>query len=352
MAAAQYGKTVEALLSQLPDRAREVIERRYGLGGSDPETLESIGEGFGITRERVRQIEASGFTQLRETTEKSVRAHVREIEQHLRAHGDLRAEHHLFEDFASRTEPAFLQLLLDLGEPFTRHRETDDRHTVWTINPTRVSGAEAFAASVAGRLRALNRVLDEAAFWELVEDEARRKRLQLTQRARVSWVGISRAIAKGPRDMWGLTSSPEVTPRDVGDWAFIVLRGVREPVHFTDIVSHMNTLRSEHIVREGQPRSGRPAHPQTVHNALIKDDRFVLVGRGLYALREWGYEPGTVRDVISGILREAKHPLSRDEIVAKVASARRVQPNTIVLNLQNRAAFSRTADGRYVLRRA
>ena len=52
-------------VSQLPDREQEVLKRRYGLNGEqDPASLEAIGRELGITRERVRQIEASALEQL------------------------------------------------------------------------------------------------------------------------------------------------------------------------------------------------------------------------------------------------------------------------------------------------
>ena len=86
-----------------------------------------------------------------------------------------------------------------------------------------------------------------------------------------------------------------------------------------------------------------------MHNELIKDNRFVLVGMGLYALREWGYEPGTVREVLVSLFKGSDRPLAREEIVRLAAEKRLVKPQTILLNLQDRSLFKRTEDGKYTL---
>lgn len=329
------------MLAGLQPRAQEVLSRRYGLSGGDPETLEEIGDDFGVTRERIRQIEANALTQLRARHADAAAPLLRDIERHLHAHGALRVEDRLVEDFAPHATPQALLFLLDFGDPFNRHRETEHRHALWSVDADRVPEAEAFERALVEKLEALQKELDDAAFWEFVETEARRRRLALTQRARESWVGISRAITRGPRGAWGLRTWPSIVPHNVGDWAYLALREKGKPLHFTDIVSQMNRMREPDMPQ---------AHVQTVHNELIRDDRFVLVGRGLYALREWGYEPGTVREVLERILRDARQPMTRDEVLKKVSGVRSVKPNTVILNLQNRVAFSRTADGKYALR--
>ena len=52
-------------VAQLTDRQRNVIERRYGLGGHDAVTLEAIAKDLGLTRERVRQIQMEALSKLR-----------------------------------------------------------------------------------------------------------------------------------------------------------------------------------------------------------------------------------------------------------------------------------------------
>ena len=93
---------------------------------------------------------------------------------------------------------------------------------------------------------------------------------------------------------------------------------------------------------------GHSAHVATTHNELIKDARFVLVGRGLYALTEWGYTAGVVKDVLREILAK-EGPLTREEIIDKVRKERYVKDNTIVVNLQDANLFKRLANGAYTL---
>ena len=93
----------------------------------------------------------------------------------------------------------------------------------------------------------------------------------------------------------------------------------------------------------------KPAHPATTHNELIKDGRFVLVGRGLYALKEWRYAPGLVREVIRNVIQR-DGALTRDEIIERVKRERYVKDATIVVNLQH-SEFKRDTEGKYVLAR-
>ena len=58
---------LEQALARLEPRLRDVVERRFGLTGRNPQTLESIGNDLGITRERVRQLETRALKELRTT---------------------------------------------------------------------------------------------------------------------------------------------------------------------------------------------------------------------------------------------------------------------------------------------
>ena len=89
-------------------------------------------------------------------------------------------------------------------------------------------------------------------------------------------------------------------------------------------------------------------HYATTHNELIKDPRFVLVGRGMYALAEWGYKKGTAREVISDILKK-EGPLSKEGVITRVMKERYFKKNTILVNLVNPKYFKKNKNGLYTL---
>jgi len=150
------------------------------------------------------------------------------------------------------------------------------------------------------------------------------------------WLEISRKIAQNPLGEWGHAESPNVSVKGVRDYAYLVIRQHGSPMHFREVTDKI----SEMFEKE--------AHEATTHNELIKDDRFVLVGRGLYALKEWGYMTGVVREVIEKIL-EKEGPLERDEVIDKVLKERYVKPNTVVVNLQDNNHFQKNEAGKYEL---
>lgn len=66
--------TIRQAVDTLPPRERKIVELRFGLNNDDPHTLEDIGHEFGISRERVRQLQNSALSRLR-SRQQVVRAH-------------------------------------------------------------------------------------------------------------------------------------------------------------------------------------------------------------------------------------------------------------------------------------
>ncbi len=324
-------------LSVLPKRAQDVITKRYGLGIEVKKmTLEAIGESYGITRERVRQIENFALASIRKSDVfKSETPIFDELRKVMLGQGGLVPEHNFLQNLAlDKGGQNHIHFLLVLGDLFVKHKEDEEFTHRWSTD-------QDTATKVHESLRKLYSSLSDD---ELVEEAKMIDRF-LTHLKDVSeeykneeilrrWLSLSKKIGKNPLGEWGMAHSPNVSARGVRDYAFLVLRKHGSPMHFTEVAKAIG----EHFDKR--------AHVATTHNELIKDKRFVLVGRGLYALSEWGYSTGVVRDVISDIIK--KHgPLSREEIVEKVMRERYVKPNTILVNLQNPKYFKKNKEGKY-----
>lgn len=330
-------QSTKNLLSVLPDRARDVIVSRYGLGKStDKMTLDAIGKIYGITRERVRQIENYAIANIRKSDAyKSEKTVFSELENLIHSLGGIVVE----EDFlGSLSKDKSLQnhinFLLVIGDSFKKKKEDEDFKHRWHVN-------EALAKQVEESLRKLYTGLSDKdllpesemvnKFLEHLEGVSEKYKNQEIVRR---WLSLSKSVDKNAIGEWGMASSPNIRTKGMRDYAFLVIRKHGSPIHFKEVAKQISTIFK------------KKAHVATTHNELIKDPRFVLVGRGLYALAEWGYMSGVVKDVIAKVLD--KHgPLTKEEIVDKVLKERYVKENTIMVNLQNQKYFRRDKEGRY-----
>lgn len=303
------------LLKDLPSRTEDVLARRFGLRGGR-QTLEEIGAEYGITRERVRQIQDDGLRILKQRAESPECQKVFKVfAKTLKNSGSLKREDVLLTDLGKGQEN-FVYLLLTISKQFQRFGETEDFHTFWATDKNAFENAK----------KAINSFITEL--------QKKQQPMALPRTVLASYADISKKVLKGQEGLYGLKEWPEINPRGIKDKAFIVLKKEQKPLHFSEVATLI----------------GNGALRQTVHNELIKDQRFVLVGRGLYALKEWGYEPGIVREVIATVLKEAKRPMEKEMVVDKVLTQRLVKPNTILLNLQNKKYFLKTLEGKYTVR--
>lgn len=329
--------TARALKALSSPRLREVMERRFGLKGKPAETLEAIGRSFGVTRERVRQIEEDGLKRFASPEIVEILAPVvSAFQEHFGQHGHVFEENKLLH---SATEPRFqnhVYFLLTVARPFERKSEEEAWHHRWFTKEESLKAAQSIIARTAEELATVGRPLPASDLFRILKSQARAVLGSVPNPDTLeSYLAISKLIKQNPYGEFGLVSWPTIRPRGVRDKAYAALAKAARPLHFREVASA--------ITKSGW--SSRKAHPQTVHNELIKDSRFVLVGRGLYALSEWGYEPGTVSDVMVSLLKSAKKPLRRDEIVKHVLGKRLVKANTVILNLQNKNLFKKLPEG-------
>lgn len=335
-------ETTKQLLNKLPSRRmRDVVIKRFGIGPRRRKTLEAVGQDYKITRERVRQIEESALRHLsKDDNVAGVKSATGALEAYLKDRGGVMAEHQLFATLVDKRHYPDLSLLLRISKPFQAFPETAAYHTRWALSKDAASKAEQAMDAVVDHLVGRNCPVSEKELYDVthrkIEDIYGEK---VGEDVTASYLGTSKTIRKNPYDEYGLVSWSSINPRGTKDRAYAVLSKAKHPLHFREV--------ADAISKTGWTK--KKAHAQTVHNELIKDSRFVLVGRGLYALRDWGYEPGVVRDVLVSVLKSAGRPLSKEEVVKLIQDKRLVKPQTILLNLQNKTLFRRTDEGKYFL---
>ena len=331
-----YSQISSNLLKDLPERTKDVILRRFGLENGERETLEAIGKSYGISRERVRQIEENGFLKLKPKA-KNYQKVFQYFSDQLKTSGNLKKEDSLLSQLGGRRFGPNVFFLLTLEDQFERFLETPEFYALWTIDSDSLVSVNNIITFLCNKFREINQPLE---FENIFKETKFSFEKPLTSQILFSYLEISKIIQLNPEGLYGLREWPEINPKGVKDLAYLVFKKERRPLHFTEVTKLINKSK----IFENYPR---PALPQTVHNELIRDSRFVLVGRGLYALREWGYEPGVVKDIISKILRESKKPMLKEEIVEEVLKQRLVKKNTILLNLNNEKYFFKDSQGRY-----
>jgi len=328
-----YQKICQDLIKDLPERQKDIIEQRFALKGGERKTLEAIGQGYGITRERVRQIEEDGFSKIKPKLEKYQEV-FQYFEGEIQKSGGLRKEETLLNILGGSKFQNQAFFLLTLGQKFQRFGENKEFYSLWALDSNSLTFAREVLSFLSKRFLEIGHPLN---FEELLKEANLNFERKLTPQTLQSYLEVTKRIQSGIEGCFGLKDWPEINPRGVKDRAYLIFQKEKKPLHFSEVTRLINNSKFEKI---SQPT----ALVQTVHNELIKDPRFVLVGRGLYALNEWGYQPGEVKDIISMILRQEKKPLTKEEIINQVLKQRIVKVNTILLNLSH---FPKTTDGKY-----
>lgn len=325
------------LLSVLTKRGQDVIENRYGLGSKATRmTLDAIGKKYDITRERVRQIENHSLTIIRKSKEyKDLRPVFDELKAVVLELGGIVGEKdllkHLAKDVPTQNHVNFL---LVIGEDFMKEKEDEEFKHRWHVDPELAKRIHASLRKLYSKLSDDELVVESDLVDDFLEEVKDLNDKYKNEEVIKRWLSISNKIGKNPLGEWGRTSSPNVNAKGMRDYAFLVIRKHGSPIHFKEVAKAISQY------------FDKKAHVATTHNELIKDPRFVLVGRGLYALAEWGYMSGVVKDVIKKIL-EKEGPLNKDEVIKRVLKERYVKENTIMVNLQNPKFFKKDKEGRY-----
>ncbi|HEX6416654.1 MAG TPA: sigma factor-like helix-turn-helix DNA-binding protein [Candidatus Saccharimonadales bacterium] len=320
------------------DREREIITRRFGLFDRR-ETLEQIGELLGITRERVRQLEKAILIRLKIAADENKVPAIHDVERLLIRELSETGRVARVQDITTRLigegsdarHRAHVAFIAELSPKLAVLSENDHYHH--SIGIKEHADEKKIKSHVDEIVKTIKK------HGEPLQIEELHAKLNHDHPSHVRALASTSKHLANLKDNWGLTKWPTVNPKNIRDKIYVILAENGKPMHFSDIAG---SIKKSDFKR-------KDVTTQAIHNELIKDKRFVLIGRGIYALDNWGFSKGTVADIITDVLKTANEPLHRDEIVKRVLSSRQVKETTILLNLQSKPQFKRVAKATYAL---
>lgn len=329
---------VRNLLADLKkDRDREVVIGRFGLSGGEKQTLEKVGQRLGVTRERVRQIEKAALDRIKQAAYVHIKPYTEKALELLENHGGFAGQHQILHEAIGAEdliEENNLRFILLLSDKIVKIEEDIAVKAAYSTKKFAPAEVKKWSAQLVGALEEIAKPTTKTIIIEGFKAVAP----NLTDEQILSLLLINKQV-RSTDSLWGLAGWREVNPKSIRDKTYIVLKRSGKPLHFTEIAASIKSAGFD----------GRSVTVQAVHNELIKDSRFILIGRGIYALSEWGYTSGTVADIIETVLRDAGGPLHKGDIIKRVLEHRIVKESTIVLNLQEKTKFKRISKATYTL---
>ncbi len=325
------------LLDSLPERSGDILSSRFGLGkDTEKKTLESIGEKYGITRERVRQIENHALISIRKSDKfEEVSNTFNELEEYVNSLGGIVSEEELLSSISkNKSTQNHIHFLLVLGNPFVYKKEDSEFTQRWYIDEELANNVHKALRNLYLNLSDDELVVESKLIDSFLNEMKHTNEQYLQDEILRRWLSLSKTISKNPLGEWGQSSSSNVRAKGMRDFAYLAIKRHGSPMHFTEVANMITDL------------FNKKAHVATCHNELIKDKRFVLVGRGLYALSEWGYSSGVVKDVLRDIL-STEGPLTKVDLIDRIRKERYVKDNTILVNLQDTNVFKKDKGGKY-----
>ena len=333
---------IEDMFMVLTSKEKEVIIKRFSLDNKPKQTLEKIGQQFSVTRERIRQIEKIALGKLRRTVENTKLSVINKLAREiLEKNGGVLLEDRLIAEILNTiisnqdVDANIIKLALNINPEITKTEKTNVFRPFWRFQNIAMDDIKTIIDAGMELLNKKSDVIpDEKLSMEVLATTAAKGK-KYSAPMTLSTLEVDKRV-KRVKEGFGLVSWRHINPRSIRDKAYIILKKGANPLHFVEIANK--------IAEAGFDK--KVVTTQAVHNELIRYEQFVLVGRGLYALKEWGYKKGTVADIIEDLLRK-KNPMTKQEIMQGVLKQRQVKKGTISLNLQKNPQFVRVGRAVY-----
>jgi hypothetical protein len=338
-----YQKKAKKTLINLKEKESVVLDSYFGLD-AETQTLQAIGNKFHITRERVRQIKNIAISKLK-ANQKQLPEEVRKIAQFISQNGGIASQKYLISKFIpadskSDQEINSLKFLTHLVPGVVKFKDDHDLDVIWCKEGNTVNAISKASITIKKILAKSKDVLTQDELYAKFQKDPFYKKNPYAKKQVVSMARATKKIKNLPGIRFGLSSWPHINPRNTRDKIFYILKELGKPLHFRKITEVIHIKDFE----------GRKPSEATVHNELIADLRFVLIGKGIYALTEWGYKPGTVAEVLKDILKQFKKGIEQEKLIQEVLKVRQISRNTVVMNLQTQPQFTKDEVGCWYLK--
>ena len=334
------------ILAGLTEKEQSVISRRIGLAG-EKETLQAIGNTYDITRERVRQIEDVGIKKIGRIVRSSSLVYIQETaEKLLSLAGGLMTRDHLIAalietiNIEGSLNEGILEVIVQSDFNIQKSKPQIGTKAYFYTPEVQKRLIGAVHKEAMTLLKKKGDIMETVALYELIKTNLSPTFGKMDLCFIDAVLDIFDELVKGEEKYIGLSKWKILNPSTLKDKAIYIFKKEKNPIHFMELAN----LISNHFQE--------PVKVATIHNELIRNNEFVLIGRGIYVLKEWGYKPGTVLDVIMDIFGKAKTPLATEEIIARVLKTRKVKTSTIYMNLQNKQQIERVGRNMYQLKQS
>jgi hypothetical protein len=312
------------------EREKEILFDRFGVG-KNAKTLHAIGQKYGVTRERIRQIVNNAVKKIQKySSAEEVKSRILNIEEIVSENGGFATKDYIFNVLGveDKIEQNSVRFIASLSNKLDAVKESNVFKQGWSLKAVKFSKIKNIARDGTAVLREVGKTIS-------TNDLAKRINESNPGLVGAALSGV-KAVMKTDNDKWGLISWPHVNPRSIRDKSKYIMLRHGKPLHYSELTIKIGDMGIKNVTK------------QSVHNELIKNQDFVLVGRGIYALTEWGYEPGVVEEVIASVLTDAGRPLHKDDIIDRVLTKRIVKASTVILNLQ-KPRFKRVGKAVYTI---
>lgn len=342
---------VEEALGFLNPRNQKIVVLFFGLEEKN-QTLAGIGKKIGITRERVRQIKAESLKKVRKIIssrkDSAWMDFFEKMEQLFLSQGGFIEEKRLgalLKRDISAKEQGVINFLLSLaGDKFSFEKKNSRTKNFWVLknkkkgvlmDRKKIFEAVDFLIDFFKKEKKPFKKAEIKKQLAIFSEEFFLKELGEKRTENLLFLGTN--LKCNLLGQWGFSNWPAIATSITKEKAHLILKKKGQPLHFRKIAN---------LIKEYWPE--KKIILQTVHNELIKDSRFALVGRGVYGLCEWGFIKSSVKKILWDFLKKADRPLDKKEILEYIMKIKKVNVATISVCLADRRRFQKTDQEKYI----